>query len=777
MMMPRTNCRSWMALVVGAYFFTSTQLLAAPPKLSNVEPGDVGMDARRLADIDRIVEEGLAKGNMPGAVVLVGRHGGIVFRKAYGQKRIEPDKAPMTVDTVFDMASITKPMATATSIMKLIENGKLGLDDPVAKYIPEFAANGKHVITIRDLLTHQSGLVADNSIKDYEGAPDESYKNIYALPFKEPHRTKFIYSDVNFITLGKLVEVVSGQDVNRFARACFYEPLGMTETGYVPGDELKKRAAPTEKRGEEWMLGEVHDPRAYRLDGIAGHAGLFSTAQDIAVYAQMMLNGGEYGGVRVLRPETVALMTTSNPLPGGRGRRGLGWDMRTGYSINRGDRLSDKAFGHGGFTGTVLWIDPQLDMFFVFLSNRVHPSGKGLVNPLAGQIASLIASAITDTEVPGPKVLSGLDVLRRDRFSALKGRKIGLITNQTGIASDWSSEVALLHQAKELELKVLFSPEHGFQGKLDQSNIGNTRDEATGLPVFSLYGETRTPTAESLAGLDTIVFDIHDIGARFYTYPATMANAMQAAAKHGLKLVVLDRPNPINGVDVEGPILEEGKQSFVGFHTLPVRHGMTVGELALMYREEKKLTVDLEVIKCEGWKRADYFDATGLPWINPSPNMRNLSEALLYPGIGLVEYTNVSVGRGTDRPFELFGAPWLDAVKFAESLNAAKLGGVRFIPVKFTPIAAKFPKQECQGVDIIVTDRLKLKPVRMGLTIIQILRRDYPNDWKPEGLEKLLLNQQALDALLAGKTPLEVEAANDEAMNSFLRRRQTFLLY
>jgi uncharacterized protein YbbC (DUF1343 family) len=750
---------------------------AAPPKLSRVDPADAGMDPRRLAEIDRLVEEALAKGNMPGAVVLVGRHGGIVFRKSYGNKQLEPEKQPMTVDTVFDMASITKPMATATSIMKLIEDGKIGLDDPVSKYIPDFAANGKQVITVRDLLTHQSGLIADNSIKDYDGAPEESFKNIYALPFKEPHRSKFIYSDVNFITLGKLVEVVSGLDVNAFSRKHIYEPLGLTETGYLPADDLKQRAAPTEEREGRWMRGEVHDPRAYRLGGVAGHAGLFSTAQDIAVYAQMMLNKGEYGGVRVLKPETVELMTTPNLLPGGRGRRGLGWDMKTAYSINRGDRLSDRAFGHGGFTGTVLWVDPQLDLFFVFLSNRVHPKGKGLVNPLAGQIASIIATSITDMEIPAGKVLTGLDVLRRDQFSALKGRKIGLITNQTGIASDWSSEVRLLHEAKELELKILFSPEHGFQGKLDESKIGNTKDDATGLTVFSLYGETRSPTAESLKGLDTIVFDIQDIGARFYTYPSTMANAMEAAAKHKLRFVVLDRPNPINGVDVEGPVLDEGKQSFVGFHTLPLRHGMTVGELATMYKEEKGLEVDLQVIKCEGWRRSDYYDATGLPWVNPSPNMRNLNEALLYPGIGLVEYTNVSVGRGTDRPFEIFGAPWLDGVKLAAALNSARLDGVRFIPVKFTPTAAKFPKQECQGVDIIITDRVKVRPVRIGLALIHILRRDYPNDWKPEGLEKLLLNQSALEALLSGKTPLEVEAASDEAMNAFLRRRQTFLLY
>jgi uncharacterized protein YbbC (DUF1343 family) len=408
----------------------------------------------------------------------------------------------------------------------------------------------------------------------------------------------------------------------------------------------------------------------------------------------------------------------------------------------------------------------------------VHPTReKGIVNPLAGKIASVIANAITDGNKAEHKVQTGLEVLRRDGFAALKGRKIGLITNQTGITRDWANAVTLLHETKELQLKTLFSPEHGFYGKLDQPNIANSKDERTGLPVVSLYGESRTPSDQSLSGLDTIVFDIQDIGARYYTYPSTMANAMQAAAKNGLRFVVLDRPNPINGADVEGPVADEGKTTFVGFHTIPVRHGMTVGELATMYNEEKELHLDLQVIRCEGWKRGDYYDATGLPWVNPSPNMRSETEALLYPAIGMLEYTNVSVGRGTDRPFELFGAPWLDAVKFAAALNAANLEGVRFIPVKFTPTAAKFPKQECQGIDIIVTDRLRLKPVRVGLTIAHVLRRDFANDWKPEGTEKLLLNQAALDAILAGKTPLEVEALGDEAMNSFLRRRQTFLLY
>src|SRR6478752_458653 len=399
----RTLCALLVALIWSSIIYAG---------LPHAAPESVGMDSSHLARIDAIVAEGLAEKRMPGCVVCVGRHGKIVLLKAYGNKQLEPSEVPMTTDTVFDMASITKPVATATSIMLLVERGQLKLGQRVSSIIPEFAANEKETITIFDLLTHQSGLLPDNSVKDYENGREEAIKNICELNLQAPTGTRMIYSDVNFITLGEIVRRITGKSVHEFSQENVFRPLGLRETGYVPAEPLKKRAAPTEKRektDEKFIQGEVHDPRAFLLDGVAGHAGLFSTAEDLAVYAQMMLGGGGYNGTRVLAPQTVATMTRGYKILGGTRStmegvpanppvymRGLGWDKRSSYSINRGELMTDAAFGHGGFTGTVLWVDPGLDMFFIFLSNRVHPDGKGLVNPLAGRIATVAAGATTD---------------------------------------------------------------------------------------------------------------------------------------------------------------------------------------------------------------------------------------------------------------------------------------------------------------------------------------------------------------------------------------------
>ena len=762
--------------------------LSLAADLPRAEPHEVGLSAERLAAIDDIVARGIRDGEMPGCVVAIGRKGKLAFLKAYGDRQVEPSREPMTADTVFDMASITKPVATATSIMLLIEQGKLGLDDRVAHHIPEFGQNGKDRITVRQLLTHQGGLIPDNALKDYDDGPEKSMERIYALDLRAEPGTRFIYTDVGFIMLGDLVKRITGRNVHEFSQEHIFGPLGMTETGYLPREELRERAATTEQRDGEWIRGEVHDPRAYRLDGIAGHAGLFSTAEDLAVFAQMLLGRGEYNGRRILKPQTVELMTTPQQVSSG--LRGLGWDMRTGYSSNRGDLFSPRAFGHGGFTGTTFWVDPGNDLFVIFLSNRLHPDGRGTVNPLAGRIGTVAAASIQDG-VAGAKadkscsgsqealspVLTGIDVLVRDDFAPLKGRKVGLITNHTGLDRSGRSTVELLHQGDGVELVTLFSPEHGFEGKLDVSKIGDTRDARTGLKVFSLYGETRKPTARSLQGIDTLVFDIQDIGARFYTYISTMGLAMQAAAEHDVRFVVLDRPNPINGLDVAGPVLDAGKESFVGFHTLPVRHGMTAGELAEMFKSEMKLDLDLQVVRMEGWRRGDFYDATGLVWVNPSPNMRNLTQALLYPGIGLLETTNLSVGRGTDTPFEVIGAPWLDGVALSEALNRANIPGVRFVPIRFTPDSSKFANQECGGVNILITDRKSFEPLRTGFTVAAELRRLHSDEWETKGYIRLLGNQQALDALLDGKSAAQIEAAAGQRLQEFQKRRAKHLLY
>jgi uncharacterized protein YbbC (DUF1343 family) len=747
-------------------------------RLPRAEPEAVGMRADRLQRIDTIVAEGLRRKLMPGCVVLLARRQKVVFLKAYGSRQLKPTVEPMTVHTVFDMASITKPMATATSVMKLIEQGKLELTAPVSKYIPEFAANGKGEVTVLQLLTHQAGLIPDNSIKDYNDGVEEAFKRIYNLKFYTPPGKKFVYTDVGFILLADLVKRVSGLDVNEFSKQHIFAPLGMRETGYLPGPPLRKRAALTEQRNGEWMQGEVHDPRAFRLGGIAGHAGLFSTAQDIAVYAAMMKNGGQLNGVRILKADTVRQMTDAYKIADGN-QRGLGWDKQSGFSYNKGDLMSPSAFGHGGFTGTVLWMDPQSDLTFVFLSNRVHPNGKGSVNRLAARIATIAAASI---DVPRKSagmvpVDNGIDVLRKNDFAVLRGQKVGLITNHTGLAKDGRSTVELLNEAPNVTLAALFSPEHGFAGKLDIAKIGDSKDSTTGLKVHSLYGKTRTPTAEMLEDLDTLVFDIQDIGTRFYTYISTMRNAMEAAAKHKLRFVVLDRVNPINGVTVSGPVLDAGSESFVGAHTLPVRHGMTVGEIAVMLNIELGLSLNLHVVKVEKWKRKSMFDETGLVWTNPSPNMRCLTQALIYPGVGLLETTNISVGRGTDTPFEVIGAPWIDGVELAQALNRQGIVGARFVPIRFRPTSSKHANAACEGVNIAITNRLAFEPIQVGLAIAQELRRLYGDKWETKSLNRLLGSKKVLESILAGNSPVESARLWEAELTEFLKRRSEYRLY
>ncbi len=749
------------------------------------------MDPWHLSQIDRVVAEGLAAGHMPGCVVLVGRKGQVVYHKAYGRRQVKPTAVAMTTDTVFDVASLTKPVATATSVMILVSRGRLRLSDPVSRHLPEFAANGKGRITVAQLLTHVGGLVADNSLRDYRGGPEDAWRRICALRPSAKVGSKFIYSDVGYIVLAELVRRVSGMGLDEFAAKHVYRPLGMRDTTYLPGEALRRRAAPTARRGRRWLKGEVHDPRAHALGGVAGHAGLFSTSADLAVYASMLLGGGEYGGARVLSRRGVAEMTRPRRVPGG--LRAFGWDVRSGYSTNRGAALSGRAFGHGGFTGTSLWIDPELDLFVIFLSNRLHPDGKGEVNALAGRIGTIAAAALRLPAIeasrrrpgkrrparPGrtPGVLTGLDVLQRDGFRQLAGRRVGLITNHTALNREGVHAARLLMDAPNVTLVKLLSPEHGLEGKLDQAIVPGARDGRTGLPVVSLYGKTRKPTKAMLADIDTLVFDIQDIGTRFYTYISTMGLAMEAAAEHGVRFVVLDRPNPINGVDVAGPVLDAGRESFVGFHVLPVRHGMTVGELARLFRAERRLELPLRVVRMSGWRRDMLLDETHLPWVNPSPNMRSLTEALLYPGIGLLEATNLSVGRGTDGPFEILGAPWIDEVRLARALNASRLPGVRFVPRRFTPRSSRFAGKACGGVGIRLTEREAFRPIRTGLEIARTLRALHGRSWRARGVDHLMGNRRTLDALLAGRTVTEMEWSWQERLAAFRARRSAALLY
>lgn len=807
--------------------------------LQKTAPTAVGMSPAQLAWIDQIVEAEIGAKQLPGAVVLVGRQGRVVWNRAYGNRALEPVPEPMTSETVFDLASLTKVVATATSVMILVDRGLVRLGDPVSRYIPEFGEMGKRAITVEQLMTHRSGLIADNEVRDFEQGPVKAMENIWRLAPLSVAGSRFIYSDVGYIVLGELVRRVSGKPVDQFAAENIFAPLGMTTTGYKPlerfGEGLRSRIAPTEKRGgnrrvestgessggeERWMRGEVHDPRAWLLGGVAGHAGLFSTADDLAIYCQMILNGGEYRGQRVLSPLAVRRMTEGRPSGGNGGEgvvRGLGWDIFTGYSANRGDLFPIGSFGHTGFTGTSLWLDPSSQTFVVFLSNRVHPrldpQKPADVGSLRGRVASVVAASIltppnalanAPAPLPGTRVeemiaaangspaspagsssnptvtrmtLNGIDVLKRDGFAALKGRRIGLITNHTGRDIDGTSTIDLLFKAPDVKLVALFSPEHGIRGALDQDKITNSVDEKTGLPVFSLYGETRRPTAEMLKGIDTLVFDIQDIGARFYTYTSTLGLALEEAGKNKIRFVVLDRLNPINGIDIEGPLADGDKLSFIAHHQIPVRHGMTIGELALLFNTERAINADLQVIRVEDWSRGNWFDETGLGWINPSPNMRSLTQATLYPGVCLLEPTNVSVGRGTDTPFEQVGAPWIDGRKLAEALNRAGLPGVRFIPVRFTPKASVHKDIECGGVNLVITDRARFEPVLTGLEMAASIRRLFGTAFNSDRFIRLLVSQKVFDAFRQGADGRALKQIYETDLDSFRAIRRKYLLY
>lgn len=372
--------------------------------------------------------------------------------------------------------------------------------------------------------------------------------------------------------------------------------------------------------------------------------------------------------------------------------------------------------------------------------------------------------------------LCGVDVLERDGLAALKGQRIGLITNHTGLNREGKATVDLLAGAQNCRLTTLFGPEHGIRGAVDTA-VSDSTDSVTGLPIYSLYGQRTRPTPEQVAGVDTLVYDIQDVGTRFYTYISTLGLCMEAAAEHGKRFVVLDRPNPIGGVAIEGPLADADRLDFTAYHPIPVRHGLTLGELARLFTAEKGLKVDLTVIPVENWRRAEWWDETGLTWINPSPNMRSLTQALLYPGIGLLEFTNLSVGRGTDTPFEIIGAPWIQERELAAALDRRNLPGVRFVPIRFTPQSSVHGNQPCRGVNFVVTERERFIPVLTGIAIAETLLHLYPTAWESARYMRLLANIGAYEALLSGETAESLAASWQSEIAAFRKRREPALLY
>jgi uncharacterized protein YbbC (DUF1343 family)/CubicO group peptidase (beta-lactamase class C family) len=760
-----------------------------------------------LSALDDAARDAFNAGELPGAVIVVGQGDRVLYRKAIGMRSLLPRPDPLTLDTVYDVASLTKVLATLPAVLSLVEDGKVSLDAPLGRYLHEFGGPGFREVTVRRVLIHSAGFPDLPSPAAIPRGFPEAARLLARADLRYSPGSTFHYSDTGFILLGEMVRRVSGEPLDQFMRKRFYAPLGMKDTAFRPPDEWKPRIAPTEVLGSGLLRGVVHDGNARLLGGVAGHAGLFSTGDDIARFCRMLLRGGELNGRRYLKETSIRAMLAPHQI--GDTTRGLGWDMSSAYSRALGSYFPIGSVGHTGFTGTSIWMDPASRVYAIVLTNRVHPYGKGNVVDLRRRVSGVVGAAFfgirdappaavaaadepapataadppapAPADLPAPRSLgttrTGLDRLVAQGFAPLVGRSVGLVTNQTGVDAQGRRNIDLLAKAPGVRLRAIFSPEHGLTGQLDV-NVPHGHDAATGLPVWSLYGAERRPSPAMLAGIDTVVFDIQDVGSRYYTYLTTLVYILEEGARRNLPVVVLDRPNPITGKYVEGPLMDADLRSFTSPHTIPVRTGMTMGEFARMVVAERRLAVSLTVIPLEGWERERWFDETGLPWVNPSPNIRSPQQALLYSGIGLLEATNLSVGRGTDWPFEVIGAPWIgDPAGLAEALNARGLAGMAFVPVSYTPTSSVFAGQPLGGVRFVVTDREALRTVTLGLVVARELMERYPANFRPAAIQNLLVNRSTIWALLRREPLTRIWSWADADRPSFLQRRASYLIY
>ncbi len=760
-----------------------------------------GQQTSGLSALDSVVETAIQKHEVPGAVLLVGHDGRVIYKKAFGDRAIEPARSAMTVNTVFDIASLTKVVATTVAAMQLVEQGKVRLNDPVVKYIPEFGQNGKGDITVRDLLTHFSGLPPSLDLSHPWAGRDTGYSMAFSTMPILPPETRFVYSDVDFIVLGALIERVGGASFESYCTQKIFVPLGMEHTRFLPPADWRLQIAPTEYDERGQMLhGVVHDPTVRRMGGVAGQAGVFSTVDDLAKFAQAMLDGNP-----VMSPVAIQKMTSPQQPPTSPALRGFGWDIDSPFSSNRGEFLPVGSFGHTGFTGTSLWIDPTTRTYIILLTNAVHPRGRSSAISLRAKVATAVAAALPLTaseqealrwkSITGyneamtaqhhvaarnGSVQTGIDVLESDGFALLRGKRVAILTNQTGVDSTGRRTIDLLAHASGVQLTAIFSPEHGVTGALDTTQVGNSRDAATGIPIYSVYGGTdqsRRPPPDLLKQLDAVVIDLQNAGVRFYTYETTLGYFLEGAAKAGISIIVLDRPNPIGGAFIQGPLSELGRENFTNYGPVPVRHGMTIGELAQFFNTEHNIHARLTVVPMQGWMRGDWYDSTGLEWINPSPNLRSLMEATLYPGVGLVEGTNVSVGRGTDTPFELLGAPWINGRELSQYLNARQISGVRFVPLTFTPVSSNYAGQLCHGINVVLTGREFLDSPELGIELASALANLYPEQFHMEKILEILANQAVYNALTRGQDPRRIALDWQDDLLKFQQLRERYLIY
>ena len=724
-----------------------------------------------------VIQRAIDANDVPGAVLEVTYRGRTLCRQAYGRSTLVGRKERMKLGTIFDLASLTKVVATTTAVAMLVDRGDLHVDAPAHAFLPHLRSRASRRILIRHLLTHTSGLPPyHNYLANPPLPPEEIVADICTTRLRKPPGQAVIYSDLGFILLGVIVETVAGLPLGEFCQREIFEPLGMARTCFNPSPILAAECAPTATRRGKLLRGEVHDENAFALGGVAGHAGLFSCASDLSTFAQMLLARGRHARGRLMSSQTVREFLQPQHFPDG-ASRAFGWDVATGSTTSCGQVLPPRCVGHTGFTGTSVWLDPVSHASIVLLTNRVHPHDKGDATRLRAEVGSVVGAVVSQNIVlPPTPVETGLDVLMAGPTVRLAGRRVGIITNHTAIAKSGEHLIDLCLERDDVDVAAIFSPEHGLAGKLDQ-RVPSGQLSDTAIPVHSLYGDHTAPTPAMLHGLDLLLFDIQDVGVRFYTYAATMGLCLEAAARARIPMVVLDRPNPISGIELAGPWLRRSKRSLVAFHTVPLRHGLTMGELARLAQRRIKGKCALDVVPMRGWRRGMFFDETGLPWVNPSPNMRSLKQALLYPAIGMIEFSNISVGRGTDTPFEILGAPWIDPIVLADALNRSELPGVTFTPTWFEPRSIRHEGRRCGGVYLMLNHRTLFQPDLTGVAIAQTLCQLYPSDYDLGATNRLVCDASALADLKRGKAPERIARGWRSSHDEFLDSVQEILLY
>lgn len=780
--------------VLAVVLLACTQTLRAEPAATGLRPLGTPVPMREL---EAVVAAQIADANVPGAVVAIGDASGLRERVALGERSVGLGAEPMTEDTIFDLASLTKAVATATAVLQLAERGRLELDAPASRYWPAFADGGKARITIRQLLIHTSGLPPGLAARAELRSRATVLHAIGIMPPIAEPGLRVIYSDLNYVALGEIVQRVSGIGLDAWCAQQIFRPLGMRDTAFRPSHKAITRIAPTIIRNGRWLRGKVHDPTAAALGGVSGNAGLFSTADDLAQFARMLLNGGRFEGRRILQPDSVALLLTPDASTAVEATRTLGWEVQAPLTPNRYRAPRAGLLQHLGYTGTGLWIDLVTRRFVIVLTSRLYPDEQGNAMPLREAVLNLVSStapplsgeqiavrAPTMVEAVnsagrrlpmavGP-VRSGIDVLEASGFAPLAGKRVGLVTNHSGLDAQGRRTIDVLSQAPGVRLTAIFAPEHGIGTDLD-ARFGDTIDTRTNVVVHSLYGNSKDIPRSALADIDVLVFDLQDAGVRFFTYLATLGATLEAAAKAHIPVLVLDRPNPIRGDLVGGPVSDTADRSLTNYVPLPLVHGMTIGELARLLNDQLHIGAALHVVAMEQYDRAMRFANTGLGWVPPSPNLRDFAALERYPDVGLIEGASVSVGRGTSAPFGMVGAPWMDGTAVAEALNALDTGAT-YTPVHFVPAEGPYHGRSCSGVAIHRTSALT-RPGRIGLALARVLSQRYPEHFKLEAIRTSVGSETVWAMLRDGVSLDAIEHAYIAQTDAFLSQRAPYLLY